>query len=35
VQVRHQAVIVFILTLASSWAATAALRRIPGAGHVL
>jgi hypothetical protein len=30
-----KAVIVFILTLASSWAATAALRRIPGAGHVL
>ena len=30
-----KAVIVFVLTLASSWAATAALRRIPGATHVL
>jgi surface polysaccharide O-acyltransferase-like enzyme len=30
-----KAVIVFILTLAISWAATAALRRIPGATHVL
>jgi hypothetical protein len=30
-----KAVIVFALTLASSWAATAALRKIPGATHVL
>ena len=30
-----KAVIVFILTLAISWAATAVLRRIPGATHVL
>jgi surface polysaccharide O-acyltransferase-like enzyme len=30
-----KAVIVFVLTLAVSWAATAALRRIPGATHVL
>ena len=30
-----KAVVVFILTLAFSWAATAALRRIPGATHVL
>ena len=30
-----KAVIVFVLTLASSWAATAALRKIPGATHVL
>jgi surface polysaccharide O-acyltransferase-like enzyme len=30
-----KAVIVFVLTLASSWAATAALRRIPGASQVL
>jgi hypothetical protein len=30
-----KAIIVFILTLASSWAATAALRKIPGATHVL
>jgi hypothetical protein len=30
-----KAVIVFILTLASSWAATAMLRKIPGATHVL
>ena len=30
-----KAVIVFVLTLATSWAATAALRRIPGATHVL
>jgi peptidoglycan/LPS O-acetylase OafA/YrhL len=30
-----KAVIVFILTLALSWAATSALRRIPGATHVL
>jgi surface polysaccharide O-acyltransferase-like enzyme len=30
-----KAVIVFILTLALSWAATVALRRIPGATHVL
>jgi len=30
-----KAVIVFILTLAFSWAATAALRKLPGATHVL
>ncbi|THD74212.1 MAG: acyltransferase [Bradyrhizobium sp.] len=30
-----KAVVVFILTLALSWAATAALRKIPGATHVL
>jgi Acyltransferase family len=30
-----KAVIVFVLTLAFSWAATAALRKIPGATHVL
>jgi peptidoglycan/LPS O-acetylase OafA/YrhL len=30
-----KAVIVFVLTLASSWAATAALRKLPGASHVL
>jgi GNAT superfamily N-acetyltransferase len=30
-----KAVIVFVVTLALSWAATAALRRIPGARHVL
>jgi len=30
-----KAVIVFVLTLASSWAATAALRKIPGATHIL
>jgi hypothetical protein len=30
-----KAVIVFVLTLLSSWAATAALRKIPGATHVL
>jgi hypothetical protein len=30
-----KAVIVFVLTLASSWAATVALRKIPGATHVL
>jgi Acyltransferase family len=30
-----KAVIVFVLTLAVSWAATAALRKIPGATHVL
>jgi hypothetical protein len=30
-----KAIIVFVLTLAISWAATAALRRIPGATHVL
>ncbi len=30
-----KAVIVFIATLASSWAATVALRKIPGATHVL
>jgi len=30
-----KAIIVFVLTLASSWAAVAALRRIPGATHVL
>jgi peptidoglycan/LPS O-acetylase OafA/YrhL len=30
-----KAIIVFVLTLASSWAATAALRKIPGATHVL
>ena len=30
-----KAVIVFVLTLAISWAATAALRKIPGATHVL
>jgi len=30
-----KAAIVFVLTLASSWAATAALRRIPGANRVL
>jgi Acyltransferase family len=30
-----KAVIVFILTLALSWAATAALRKLPGATHVL
>jgi surface polysaccharide O-acyltransferase-like enzyme len=30
-----KAVIVFVLTLATSWAATAALRRIPGATQVL
>jgi hypothetical protein len=30
-----KAVIVFILTLLVSWAATAALRKIPGATHVL
>ena len=30
-----KAVIVFVLTLALSWAATAALRKIPGATHVL
>ena len=30
-----KAVIVFVVTLATSWAATAALRRLPGATHVL
>jgi hypothetical protein len=30
-----KAIIVFVLTLALSWAATAALRKIPGATHVL
>jgi surface polysaccharide O-acyltransferase-like enzyme len=30
-----KAAIVFVLTLALSWAATVALRRIPGATHVL
>jgi peptidoglycan/LPS O-acetylase OafA/YrhL len=30
-----KAVIVFVLTLAFSWAATAALRKLPGATHVL
>src|ERR1700726_4027179 len=30
-----KAVIVFVLTLAASWAATATLRKIPGATHVL
>jgi hypothetical protein len=30
-----KAIIVFVLTLASSWAATAALRKLPGATHVL
>ncbi len=30
-----KAVIVFVLTLCVSWAATAALRKIPGATHVL
>jgi hypothetical protein len=30
-----KAVIVFVLTLAASWAATVALRKIPGATHVL
>ena len=30
-----KAVIVFVLTLSISWAATAALRKIPGATHVL
>jgi surface polysaccharide O-acyltransferase-like enzyme len=30
-----KAVIVFVLTLAVSWAATASLRKIPGATHVL
>jgi hypothetical protein len=30
-----KAMIVFVLTLALSWAATAALRKIPGATHVL
>jgi hypothetical protein len=30
-----KAVIVFIGTLATSWAATAALRKLPGATHVL
>jgi hypothetical protein len=30
-----KAIIVFVLTLAMSWAATAALRKIPGATHVL
>jgi len=30
-----KAVIVFVLTLAVSWAATAALRKLPGATHVL
>jgi hypothetical protein len=30
-----KAVIVLVLTLAFSWAATAALRRVPGATHVL
>jgi surface polysaccharide O-acyltransferase-like enzyme len=30
-----KAVIVLVLTLATSWAATAALRKIPGATHVL
>jgi len=30
-----KALIVFVLTLSISWAATAALRRIPGAKHVL
>ena len=30
-----KAIIVFVLTLASSWAVVAALRRIPGATHVL
>jgi hypothetical protein len=28
-------VVVFVMTVALSWAATAALRKIPGAGHVL
>ncbi len=30
-----KALIVFVVTLATSWAATAALRRLPGATHVL
>ena len=30
-----KAVIVFVVTLAASWAATAALRKLPGATHVL
>jgi hypothetical protein len=30
-----KAIIVFVLTLASSWATTAALRKLPGATHVL
>jgi hypothetical protein len=30
-----KAVIVFVLTLASSWAVVVALRKIPGATHVL
>jgi hypothetical protein len=30
-----KALIVFVITLATSWAATAALRRLPGATHVL
>lgn len=30
-----KAAIVLVLTLLSSWAATAALRKIPGATHVL
>jgi peptidoglycan/LPS O-acetylase OafA/YrhL len=30
-----KATIAFVLTVAFSWAVTAALRKIPGAGHVL
>jgi hypothetical protein len=30
-----KAIIVFVLTLAISWAATAGLRKLPGATHVL
>jgi hypothetical protein len=30
-----KAVVVFVVTLAASWAATAALRKLPGATHVL
>ena len=30
-----KALIIFVVTLALSWAATAGLRRLPGATHVL
>jgi hypothetical protein len=30
-----KALIAFVMTVILSWAATAALRKIPGAGHVL
>jgi peptidoglycan/LPS O-acetylase OafA/YrhL len=30
-----KAVVAFVLTVALSWAATAALRKIPGATHIL